>query len=244
MIEINYEKSERSILVKKKAQLEKYNQKHRKVKRNLYVAYIKKFLPFNSPNTKQLRASLRKVEKNIDRLTKELIALEKGAYGEKLVTDTLKESLNDQFYLISNYTFQHNGTSYEIDHIVIGPTGIFFLEAKNLNGRIFVFDEESKWLKTPLNNPDALKVPFKNPQFQLSKARDAFFKSHSSEVLDTSVNFAVVFPRNSCLLLGREQTSTIPVLYNDEVSEYIQSYKESLSTSYIKYWIKMLIGSD
>jgi len=63
----------------------------------------------------------------------------KGAEGERLVIEKLR-NLTDDYYIFNNLTFKldnginFNGTflkSAQIDHLVVGPSGIYVIETKN-----------------------------------------------------------------------------------------------------------------
>ena len=57
----------------------------------------------------------------------------KGLYSEILVTEYLKE-LDDSYYLINDIILPN---SYgNIDHILLGPNGIFVIESKHFEGEI------------------------------------------------------------------------------------------------------------
>lgn len=58
-----------------------------------------------------------------------------GSRGEKAVINMLSKSLNDDYYLINEVKL--NSVGGDIDHIVLGPTGVFVLETKNWSGKIF-----------------------------------------------------------------------------------------------------------
>lgn len=59
-----------------------------------------------------------------------------GSQGEKNVIKTLNRNLNDQYSLINGVVLQGGGG--DIDHIVLGPSGVFVLETKNWSGRIII----------------------------------------------------------------------------------------------------------
>jgi hypothetical protein len=57
-----------------------------------------------------------------------------GWAGEKEVAKLLSSKLNDDYFLI-NDLYLHDGGG-DIDHIILGPSGIFVLETKNWSGEI------------------------------------------------------------------------------------------------------------
>lgn len=62
-----------------------------------------------------------------------------GDLGERLVTDQLAHLLPDEYVLISGLTLPRG--SGDIDHLVIGPNGIFVIETKTMAGRIVCGDD-------------------------------------------------------------------------------------------------------
>jgi hypothetical protein len=59
-----------------------------------------------------------------------------GRQGEKTVIKTLTSRLDDEYYLL-NGVYLKSGGGGDIDHIVLGPTGVYVLETKNWSGKIF-----------------------------------------------------------------------------------------------------------
>jgi len=57
-----------------------------------------------------------------------------GLQGEKTVTNLLGKVLNDDYYLLTGIYLQGGGG--DIDHLVLGPNGVFVLETKNWSGKI------------------------------------------------------------------------------------------------------------
>ena len=57
-----------------------------------------------------------------------------GWEGEKRVIKLLKTSLNDDFYLINGLRFGDG--QGDVDHVILGSSGVFALETKNWSGRI------------------------------------------------------------------------------------------------------------
>jgi hypothetical protein len=56
-----------------------------------------------------------------------------GLFGQKAVEITLSE-LDDKFYLINNLSLPFKNC--DIDHLIIGPNGIFLIETKNYKGEV------------------------------------------------------------------------------------------------------------
>ncbi|USG65111.1 NERD domain-containing protein [Brevibacillus ruminantium] len=58
-----------------------------------------------------------------------------GLQGEKN-TNRLLGSLPESYAVLSDITIEVEGKRSQIDHIVVGPTGVYVIETKNLNGSI------------------------------------------------------------------------------------------------------------
>lgn len=58
-----------------------------------------------------------------------------GLKGEKNTTKLLG-TLPDSFTVLSDIKVEVEGKSSQIDHIVVGPTGVYIIETKNMNGSI------------------------------------------------------------------------------------------------------------
>lgn len=61
--------------------------------------------------------------------------LKRGLEGEER-TEKLLSKLPDSYTILSDLTIHAGGKESQIDHIVVGPTGVFVIETKNLNGVI------------------------------------------------------------------------------------------------------------
>lgn len=77
----------------------------------------------------------RKIEKEIDR------TYEKGAEGEEKVFRYLREILPSEYYILNDMKIP-NMERANIDHIVIGPNGIFIIETKNYSGKVTIKDKK------------------------------------------------------------------------------------------------------
>lgn len=75
----------------------------------------------------------RQIMRQADRLMDEAIAYRKGAEGEGLTADALS-TLPNTFSVFHDLT--HPSIGGNIDHIVVGPTGVFALETKNWRGMV------------------------------------------------------------------------------------------------------------
>ncbi len=77
----------------------------------------------------------------LDTVTREYRSELKGYYGELIVMDTLQQ-LSDDYYVISDVRITRESghrfdgrmlKSARVDHIVIGPKGVYCIETKHWN---------------------------------------------------------------------------------------------------------------
>lgn len=68
-----------------------------------------------------------------------------GFSGERRVAHVLAEQLPEDYVLVNGLTLPRGAG--DIDHVVVGPTGLFLLETKTMRGRI-VCEDDGKWRRT------------------------------------------------------------------------------------------------
>lgn len=59
-----------------------------------------------------------------------------GQPGEEKVSAVLEELLPDDYVILNSPRISYHGATIDIDHVVIGPNGIFAIESKNMHGKI------------------------------------------------------------------------------------------------------------
>ena len=69
-----------------------------------------------------------------------------GLEGEKGVTDGLAVGLDDRYLVLNDVFIKFGRQRAQVDHVVIGPNGLFVIETKNWAGRIAGDENESHWL--------------------------------------------------------------------------------------------------
>jgi len=95
--------------------------------------------------------------------------LQAGLDGQRFLTEILS-CLDDRYYLINNLDLP--GRADDVDHVVIGPNGLFALETKNHRGRIFYHD--GQWLQSKMSRNGHLQPeePIRDPTQQLKRNVD------------------------------------------------------------------------
>lgn len=92
-----------------------------------------------------------------------IISEEKGTFGEYLLVKALKEMPGEKRILTNCYIPKDNGTTTELDIVMIHETGIYVIESKNFSGWIFGNEENMYWT---LTFPNGKKYQFYNPIWQ------------------------------------------------------------------------------
>lgn len=82
-----------------------------------------------------LYLTLRKIKRETER------TYERGAEGEEKVFNYLRKKLPHGYYILNDVKIP-NMEKANIDHIVIGPNGIFIIETKNLSGKVTIFNKK------------------------------------------------------------------------------------------------------
>ena len=81
----------------------------------------------------------RHLEKFLDEKLRSARAWQKGYEGERVVAKLLEAELPDGFHVFNDVRFP--GRFANIDHLVVGPTGIFVLNTKNWRGSVAWADD-------------------------------------------------------------------------------------------------------
>ena len=105
----------------------------------------------------------------------------KGIKGEKIVAENLKQLPKD-YFIFNDVKFP--GSRGNLDHVVVGPNGVFVIETKNLTGFFVINDKEWLYKKHVL-----LNVPLKRSISQPGKQVMANTKDLKKFLISNSVNF-------------------------------------------------------
>jgi hypothetical protein len=95
--------------------------------------------------------------------------LQAGLRGQRLLPQMLS-GLSDDYFLINNLNLP--GRADDIDHVLVGPNGIFALETKHHRGRIFCRD--GQWYQSKISRAGHLQPesPIRDPTQQLKRNVD------------------------------------------------------------------------
>lgn len=81
-----------------------------------------------------------------------------GQAGESRVSKMLAKMLPGNMYIINDLTVKFGGTSAQIDHLVVGPKGLFVIETKNWSGTIRGDERRDMWEQIPSHGRKTIKV--------------------------------------------------------------------------------------
>ncbi len=82
---------------------------------------------------------MRRFGRVIEESLREAKVWRRGYEGERVVGELLESALPDTFHVFNDVHFP--GRTANIDHIVIGPSGIFVLDTKNWRGNVSLSDD-------------------------------------------------------------------------------------------------------
>jgi hypothetical protein len=142
----------------------------------------------------------------------------KGWAGEVSVATELSY-LNDQFLLLNDVMLP--GSRGNIDHIVIGPTGVFVLETKNYSGKYVCYGD--KWFfqgKGRKYDIDSVSLQAKNNATLLSNLL------HGSG-FTVEAQPVVIFANPSARLWLHHQT--VPILRSGMICNHVWNQRPSFS---------------
>jgi hypothetical protein len=125
-----------------------------------------------------------------------------GLEGEKEVVQQLQKKLDNNYTLINSLYLNDYGG--DIDHILLAPNGVFVLETKNWNGKIFC--NEDVWERP--GKPD-MGSPSRQVKRNAAKIKRIIDLSPDLRGLDVYVEGVVVFTNNKATLELKNPSVTV-----------------------------------
>lgn len=166
----------------------------------------------------------------------------KGKVGEGLVNLTSSLRLNSSIYKnIKDVTIRlKDGTTTQIDHIIVSPFGLFIIETKNMKGWIYGSENQKQWTQ----NIYGKKHRFQNPLYQNYRHIKALeeilgFEAniHSIVVFAGESTFKTKIPSNVFIggkYIGYIQSFTERVFSEDDIHKIIGTIESGKSTKSFK----------
>lgn len=113
----------------------------------------------------------------------------KGSYGEYLIYKYLMRLAGTKKFLFNCYIPKDDGSTSEIDVILLHTSGIYVFESKNYSGWIFGTDTKKMWTQTFRNGK---KVSFFNPVMQ-NNTHIKWLKRFLPEINESAYYSIIVF---------------------------------------------------
>jgi hypothetical protein len=146
-----------------------------------------------------------------------------GWQGEKQVVNLLTHMFSDDFFLLNDLYLQDGGG--DIDHIVLGPNGVFVLETKNWNGNISCNGDE--WHRSGKRNFSG--NPSRQVKRNVSKIQQIIDGSPNLKALGIWVEGIVVLTNNHATL--HVNNPTVTILKLTQLPNYLTTYRNSRNFS-------------
>jgi hypothetical protein len=150
----------------------------------------------------------------------------KGLVGEEIVSDYLKQ-LPEDYFIYNDVNLP--GKMGNIDHVVIGPSGIFVIETKNYSGKFLI--KGNDWFYYKGGNYNPVKT---NPAHQVIRNTLELKKFLETKGVDTSIWFqAIVAFKNSDFRV-EEKPKAYKVLIPQTVPKYILNINRNYDIEILK----------
>jgi hypothetical protein len=154
-----------------------------------------------------------------------------GYEGENRVSKTLSSALSDEYYLINDVTIS-NGYG-NVDHVVLGPNGVFVIETKNYGGKIICYGDEwsSEYTSKKSGNLKRfihfeLGSPSKQAKRNSMRIKRVIESSGIFKARRIWVEAIVVFANQNVDLNINDPT--VPILKVEELSNFIVTRKSNI----------------
>lgn len=155
----------------------------------------------------------------------------RGARGEKIVAKKL-EKLPKKYTTISDVEIPNMGG--DIDHVVVGPTGIYVVETKNYKPA-YIPDEDC-WYHT--SGKESLQNPAQQVKLQAAKLKEFLERKMGKKVKKNTFK-PVVSPINHNLILKKDIKS-YDIVYPEDLVRYLTRGRKILSSKEVKKIVNIL----
>ncbi|MCK5852622.1 NERD domain-containing protein [bacterium] len=154
--------------------------------------------------------------------------IKRGREGEIKNSDRLERGLDDDYYIINDIDLAFGKKKSQIDHIVLGPNGIFVIETKNWRGKLIGNETDSVWKQVKEDkNGNTIEIKLGNPIVQNLRHVETTKSVFEANGINSDDVFSVVVVNND----NRDIRTTTPVLLPGEMVEYIKWTKSSCEYS-------------
>jgi hypothetical protein len=168
----------------------------------------------------------------LDSVTREYRSELKGYYGELIVMDTLKQ-LSDDYYVISDVRITRESghrfdgrmlKSARVDHIVVGPKGVYCIETKHWNS---------------VKNKDTDKP---SPGEQARRSSHLLYKYLKYTCGLNGVKVMGIVLYTNTTIKGKEDF--VRFMRNDEILQYLDARPDNIGADVIRQIVECIKGRD
>lgn len=148
----------------------------------------------------------------------------RGIIGEQKVTKVLSAALSDEYSVFNNVKLK--GIWGDIDHIVVGPTGIFVIETKNIRGRISYYGDDWEGVRRG--------SPSKQARINAIRIKKILASVPNLHSRSFWVQGVVVLADNRAQIIERKPPEHVRVTRIDGLADYIKSEPRRIETQEIE----------
>lgn len=186
-------------------------------------AYLVITQPAREDNARQLQHKIR-------RLIRQKRSLTSGQRGEQEVAFAL-QWLPEEYVVLNDIQISAPGLEIQqLDHVVVGPQGVFHIETKNYNGAVII-SSEGQWMLLRPGETGLVKEGIDSPLAQVK--RHEMVLRHILGRLpggkEVPVISLVVLSHPRCILEGHDPELT--VIKKDRLVSYITNYQGPVNLS-------------
>jgi len=155
--------------------------------------------------------------------------IKRGREGEIKNSDKLERGLDDDYFIINDVDLAYGKRKSQIDHVVVGPNGIFVIETKNWRGKLIGNETDPTWTQVKEDkNGNSLKIKLGNPIIQNFRHVQTTKSILDANGINSDDVFSVVVVNND----EKEIDSETPILLPNEMVEYIKWTKSAREYSH------------
>ncbi|EKE77878.1 nuclease-related domain-containing protein [Gallaecimonas xiamenensis] len=125
-----------------------------------------------------------------------------GAQGERKLARLLARHLDERYLVVHDVTLAIDGSTTQIDHLVLSPYGVFVIETKTYSGWIFGSEHQAQWTQQHYRHKTRFQNPLRqNYKHVLAVCRQLGLPAtqvHSVVAFMGSARFKTAMPANVC----------------------------------------------
>lgn len=168
-----------------------------------------------------------------------------GDMGERRTGLIFERYLPEDYTVIQNITITYEGRASEIDNIIVGKTGIFVVEVKNVKGTVIGNFSSNDWVQDKVDNYDIEHIKtLYNPVKQTSTHIYRLAGVLKENGIFTFIKGAVYFANPETKLnINGENEKAIPIFSarnTNELLDYIMNGNANLSKKQIEKILEIL----